>query len=366
MSERIRVLVVDDSVVYRKLVSGILSELPMVDVVGTAASGSAALARVAELQPDLLTLDVEMPEMDGLEVLQELRRQGSDVGVLMVSAHTVRGGDLTIRALELGAFDFVTKPNLSALEENRAALSSSFKAILWAYATRHRVRGMLRDAQVTQAAPAPAPTLAPVRVPGGTEVLRRTAGTTLVLVGVSTGGPTALASVVPALPPDLPAPVIIVQHMPAVFTHSLASSLDAKSALRVKEAEDGEVATAGNVYIAPGGQHLRVVSSAAGSRILRITDDPPEQGCKPSVDYLFRSAAHLGPIGVLAVVMTGMGTDGTVGARLLKRTGARIVAQDEDSCVVFGMPKSVIAAGVVDKICPLGGIAAEICRAVRG
>lgn len=358
MTSPLRVLVVDDSLVFRKLVSEVLSSLPDVQVVATAPDGKSALARIAELKPDLVTLDVEMPELNGLEVLKELRKRTTDIGVLMVSSHTVRGGDLTIRALELGAFDFVTKPDSGALEDNRASLESSLRAILRAYSASYHVRGLLRGVVAPPPSPSPPPAM--------TAMQRAVPSAKLIVVGVSTGGPTALAAVIPALPANLAAPVIVVQHMPPVFTRSLASSLDAKSALRVKEADDGEVPVAGYVYLAPGGRHIRLVASPGVGSRLRVTDDPPELGCKPSADYLFRSVAHQGAAAVLAVVMTGMGTDGTLGARLLKRAGGRIIAQDEASCVVFGMPKSVIDAGVVDKVCPLDGIPAEICRAVRG
>lgn len=359
MSERLRVLVVDDSLVFRKLVSEALGGLPDVEVIGTASDGKAAISRVRERQPDLITLDVEMPEMDGLSVLEQVRARWPEVGVLMVSAHTVRGGERTIRALELGAFDFVTKPDQGDLEANRASLATSLRAILQAYAARHHVRGMLRKMASSPHLPAPLP---PPPAPAPEPSSRAD----LVLIGLSTGGPTALAAVVPALPQNLPAPVIIVQHMPPVFTRSLAASLDAKSALQVKEADDGDLLAPGAVYLAPGGKQLRLVVSPSGERRLRVTDDPPEHSCKPAVDYLFRSVANQGVKNVLAVVMTGMGKDGTVGARLLKRIGARIVAQDEATSVVFGMPKSAIDAGVVDKVCALGEIAAEIRRAAQG
>ncbi len=359
----LRVLVVDDSVVYRKLMCELLSTLADVEVVGTASNGKLALARLEEWAPDLLTLDIEMPEMDGLALLEEIGRRNIDVGVLMVSAHTVRGGDLTIRALELGAFDFVTKPERGALQENRASLIASLKAILGAYAARRKIHGLLR----AMGLPSPVPPRSGTSVGPHAQhpVASPKANANLVLIGVSTGGPNALARVIPALPADLEVPVVVVQHMPQTFTRSLAASLDAKSGLRVKEATDGEALEPGTVYIAPGGQQLRLVE-AAGRRVVQLTDDPPEQNCKPSVDYLFRSVSHHAQRGVVGVIMTGMGNDGTLGSRLLKRTGATIMAQDEATSVVFGMPKAAIDAGVVDKVCPLDDIALEICRTVWG
>ncbi|MBI5534145.1 MAG: chemotaxis response regulator protein-glutamate methylesterase [Deltaproteobacteria bacterium] len=369
----LRVLVVDDSVVYRKLMTELLSGIAGVVVVGAECNGRTALTRIEELAPDLVTLDIEMPGMDGLAVLEELRTRKLEVGVLMVSSHTVRGGELTIRALELGAFDFVTKPQHGALEDNRFSLAVSLQAIVKAFVAGHRIRGMLRKvaprpprspSPPALTASAPALSLPPAaRTPRQSHPPAWKVG--LVLIGVSTGGPNALGRVIPALEAELDAPVVVVQHMPAVFTRSLAARLDAQSALRVKEAEDGEAIEPGSVYIAPGGRQLRV-AMAAGRRQIRITDDPPEMNCKPSVDYLFRSVSLLPSHGVLGVIMTGMGSDGMLGCRLLKRAGAQIIAQDEASSVVFGMPRAAIDAGVVDKVCSLDSIAEEITRAVRG
>jgi two-component system chemotaxis response regulator CheB len=185
------------------------------------------------------------------------------------------------------------------------------------------------------------------------------------LIGVSTGGPAALAVLLPALPADLNAPVLIVQHMPPMFTKPLAASLARKTALHVKEAQDGDVAQANGIYLAPGGAQMKVVAGTRGETVLRITDDPPENGCKPAVDYLFRSAALQFPGRAVATILTGMGNDGTAGLRLLKRGGCRSIAQDEATCVVFGMPKEAIAAGLIDTVAPLDRIAAAIVRSVR-
>jgi two-component system chemotaxis response regulator CheB len=195
-------------------------------------------------------------------------------------------------------------------------------------------------------------------------MLRR-AGTPLVLIGVSTGGPGALAKVVPALPADLGAPVFIVQHMPAMFTQPLAASLDKKSAIRVKEAQEGETAQANCAYIAPGGSHMKLSAGTKGEIIIRITGDPPENGCRPAVDYLFRSVALQFPGRSIATILTGMGSDGTEGLRMLRRGGCFSIAQDEASCVVFGMPKEAIQAGLVDIVAPLESVAASIIRSLR-
>jgi two-component system chemotaxis response regulator CheB len=352
----VRVLVVDDTVVYRRIVSDALAGMPGVELAGTASNGRLAMSRMASLQPDLVTLDIEMPEMDGIEVLQAMNAAGIRAGVIMLSSLTVRGGEMTVRALELGAFDFLTKPEAGTPEANLTQLRSRLLPMIQAFARRREIRAILRGGHSPAAPPAALPS--PAR-----RVLRR--GPPLVLIGVSTGGPGALARLMPALPADLGAPVFIVQHMPALFTQPLAASLDKKSALRVKEAEEGERAQPNWVYVAPGGRHMKLAAGPQGEIVLRITDDPAENGCRPAVDYLFRSAALNFPGRSVAAVLTGMGADGTAGLRLLKRSGCFSIAQDEASCVVFGMPKEAIHAGVVDVVAPLDAIAASILRSVR-
>lgn len=358
---KIRVLVVDDTVVFRSIVTEALSGIPDVEVIGSAANGRLALSRISALQPDLLTLDVEMPEMNGIEVLEEMKAAGSSTGAIVLSAHTVHGGELTVRALELGAFDFLAKPEKGTPQDNVRLLRDGLRPLIQAFARRRARRGI--------AGPALSGPMSIGQTAAGTgvtsaRVARRT-GPPLVLIGVSTGGPGALAHLVPALPGNLEAPVFVVQHMPPLFTKPLAASLAAKSSVRVKEAVDGERAESGCVYLAPGGNQMKLTRSAAGDIVIRITDDPPENNCKPAVDYLFRSAALAFPGRSIAVVLTGMGSDGTAGLRLLKRGGCVSMAQDEASCVVFGMPKEAIQAGVVDVVHPLEGIAGAIVRAVR-
>jgi len=356
----LKVLVVDDTAVFRKVVSDALALLPDVEVVGTANHGRAALARIAELKPDLVTLDIEMPEMDGVEVLQALKNQGSSVGVLVLSALTTVGGAMTMKALQLGAFDFITKPSGGGPERNRDLLRAELEPRVKAFSQRLTVRRLLAQARPGgPAAPPPRPALPP-RPPAA-----RPARPEMVVIGVSTGGPTALVEILGALPADLGVPVLIVQHMPAIFTRSLAESLCLKSKLRVKEAEDGEALAANVVYLAPGGKQMKVTADGPIKRI-RVTDDPPEGHCKPAVDYLFRSVAHDFPGKATAVILTGMGNDGTLGLRLIKRHGGHVIAQDEATCIVFGMPREAIEAGVVDVVTPLPGIADEIVRAVRG
>ena len=357
----VRVLVVDDTAFYRRAVSEALAGIPGVEVAGTAANGSIALSRIESLQPDLLTLDVEMPGITGLEVLESIAGSARRPGAIMLSSHTPRGGRMTVRALELGAFDFIAKPEGAGASMNLVALREQLASIIRAFERHRQVRTLLtpeakRVRPIAAVAPAPPP-LASRRRPSR--------GSPVVLIGVSTGGPAALATLLPTLPADLGAPVLIVQHMPPMFTQPLAESLARKCLLPVKEAEDGETAGSNCVYIAPGGRHMKIEAGPAGALLLRLTDDPPEHSCRPAVDCLFRSAALQAPGRAVAVILTGMGQDGTAGLRLLKRSGCHSIAQDEASCVVFGMPREAIHAGLVDSVEPLDRIARAIVRYVR-
>jgi two-component system, chemotaxis family, protein-glutamate methylesterase/glutaminase len=363
LAEPLKVLVVDDSPLYRKVIGDILGELPGVQVVGTAHNGKMALSRLQALRPDLLTLDVEMPEMDGLEVLRAIQSQGLDVGAIMCSTLTQRGSDTTIAALELGAFDFITKPNGSSLDENRRSLRNALAPLTQAFASRRRIKKILRGSIPPPSQGVPEPSLAANR-PGAGPSRRRLPA--VVGIGVSTGGPAALAQMLPQLPGNLGVPFLIVQHMPPIFTHSLAQRLDAKCSVKVQEAADGMPLLPNVALIAPGGKQMKVASSVVpAQKIVRITGDPPENSCRPSVDYLFRSLAeHYGDLAA-AVIMTGMGSDGSAAIKLLKKRGATIIAQDEASCVVYGMPKEPIESGAADMIVPLDQLAAAICRLVK-
>lgn len=371
----LRVLVADDAALFRRTISDVLASLPEVEVVGSAANGKLALQKVRELKPDLLTLDLEMPELDGLGVLDALRQSGDKVAVIVVSALTRRGGDLTLRALEKGAFDFITKPDTAGAETSRANIRLELAPRLRALANRLAIRNILHRPTPSPAGPVNAtshptePKPAGSNLTGITDRMNRLVSATkleMVLIGVSTGGPVALARLLPQLPKDLGVPVLIVQHMPPVFTQSLADSLAAKCALQVREAVTGEVIVPNTIYIAPGGKQMRLAANPTGSRVIQITDAPPENNCRPSVDYLFRSVASHFPGRAMAVILTGMGNDGTLGLRLLKRQGAFVIAQDEASCVVYGMPKAAVEAGVTDVVLPLEAIAARITATVRG
>lgn len=380
----LRVLVVDDAVLFRRAIADALALLPGVEVVGSAANGRLALQKARELKPDLITLDLEMPEMEGMEVLDALRRSKDKAAVIVVSALTRRGGELTLRALEKGAFDFITKPDTSGAAESREAIRRELAPRLSALAHRLAVRNILRRPPSAAGATPPTGSHAPATPAATAGIEPKPAGTSLdgiagrmnrlvsplkpemVLIGVSTGGPNALARLLPQLPKDIGVPILIVQHMPPVFTLSLAESLGAKCAVRVCEAAHGDALAPNTVYIAPGGRQMRLAPGPNGGRVIQITDDPPENNCRPAVDYLFRSAASQFPGRSMAVILTGMGNDGTLGLRLLKRNGCYTIAQDEASCVVYGMPKSAVDAGVADVVLPLDDIAARIAATVRG
>jgi len=355
----LKVMVVDDTILYRKIVSDVIAEIPGVEVVGTAHNGKAALLKIKTLHPDLLTLDIEMPEMSGLELLERLQTEAPDVGAVMVSTLTQEGGRMTMRALELGAFDFIPKPQSGTMAENKTAVKNALEPILQAFS---RIR---RNKRPVHQHPATSKSVRPRTYPSSTikPAVKRAGASSIIGIGISTGGPNALARMLPKLPGDIGVPVLIVQHMPPMFTQSLAKSLDSKCALEVHEAKNGEPLRPNVVYIAPGGKQMKIVAGADGrQRVIKITDDPPENSCKPSVDYLFRSIAELYVGRSTGVIMTGMGSDGTAGLKLMKSNGAVVIAQDELSCVVFGMPKEPIQQGIADVVAPLDAISQEILR----
>ncbi len=373
----VRVLVVDDTILYRKVISDILKAEDNIEVVGTASNGKIALTKIASLKPDLLTLDIEMPVCDGLGVLEHLRREHPEVGAIMLSSLTRRGGEMTMKALELGAFDFIPKPDGGTAAENQAAIREALIPKINAYARRLSLKKRLqerghgpiiapgrRDTVAGRTGTHPAGEAAG-KAPAITPARKRALASTIVAIGISTGGPNALTKMLPMLPSPLGVPIVIVQHMPPLFTKSLAESLDSKCALKVKEGENGEPLKNDVIYIAPGGKQMKVVAAGPGHGRIKLTDDPPENNCKPSADYLFRSFAALYKERATGVIMTGMGNDGTKGLLLFKRHGAPVIAQDEQSCVVYGMPKEAVNAGVVNIQVPLDRIAAEIVKTIK-
>jgi len=352
--KKLRVIIIDDSVVYRKLISDALCDIPCAEVVGTAPNGKIGLDKINNLKPDVITLDVEMPEMNGYQTLQRLKEQKSECDVIMVSCVNRDSAKATIKSLALGAFDFIAKPDNNDREANAKEIKRHIQHILSAISTKRTLRNVKGKASVTKEAPKPLrKKIIPPKLTGRTQI---------VVIGISTGGPEALSRVIPTLPKDLGVPVVIVQHMPKNFTSSLAELLNKKSKIKVVEAENHQELEAGVVYIAPGGKQMKVISSGS-KKVLLVTDDPPENNCRPSVDYLFRSIAKLYKEETLAIIMTGMGSDGTLGLRLIKRHAAKVIAQSEETCVIYGMPGEAVKAGVVDEVVPLNQIAGEIKKA---
>ncbi|MBA3016245.1 MAG: chemotaxis response regulator protein-glutamate methylesterase [Proteobacteria bacterium] len=359
----IKVLVVDDTIFYRTVVCDILKTFPNVEVVGSANNGAIALSRIKTLKPDLITLDVEMPVMNGLQLMVAINEQGLDVDCLMLSSKTEKGSAITMQALTLGAFDFITKPDASTPADNIRELTTHLRKFISIFEQRlilkrkMGTKGMVKKSGAALAALQTKEILAV-----STRAANRTEKSQAVAIGISTGGPNALNILLPKLPAHIGVPIFLVQHMPPMFTASLAKCLDDKCQLKVKEAENGETVVANTVYIAPGGKQMKVASSVGLDKIIRITDDPPENNCKPAVDYLFRSAAREYGSKLTCVVMTGMGSDGQIGMTVAKASGALTIAQDEASCVVYGMPKAVIDAGVADVVAPLDSIDRAIIR----
>lgn len=374
INKKVRVLVVDDTIVYRKAVSDILEELPEVEVVGVAHNGKIAMSKIKTLKPDLLTLDIEMPAMNGIEVLEELRKNNLNVGAIMLSTLTSEGGEMTMKALELGAFDFILKPQSKNIQEGKNEIKKLIHPMIRAFSRSLITPSLLRrpispprpqvKPSLASAGSRPAVPLAANRAGGAASTFK--GRSEIVTIGVSTGGPNALAQVLPRLPGNIGVPLVIVQHMPPVFTKSLAASLNKKCELTVKEAEDREILENNVVYIAPGGKQMKLVASADGrNRQIKITNDPPENSCKPSVDYLFRSVADYYVGRTTAVIMTGMGSDGTSGLEVIKSKGGFVIAQNEKTCVVYGMPKAPIENGLTDAIVPLDRIAEEILKSLK-
>ncbi len=345
--DQIKVLIVDDSAFMRKILTDILNSDPVINVVGFARNGKEAIEKVMLLKPDLVTMDVEMPVMGGIEALSYIM-QSNPLPVVMLSSLTSDGAEATLSALELGAVDFVEKPSSIYAINPKDMKAEIINKIKVAAAAKVGRRGS------TEATVQTIESRSSFR-----EIKRQAIGSKrqLIAIGISTGGPRALQSVIPALPKGLTAPVLIVQHMPPGFTRSLAERLNSISNVTVKEAEDGEKLRDGWVYIAPGDYHLQIVEGQSKELTVRLSKEPPVSGHRPSADVMFKSIVDLSNTDAIAVIMTGMGSDGSNGLKLLKESkGAYIIAQDEESCVVYGMPKSAVKLGIVDVVSPLSRI----------
>jgi two-component system chemotaxis response regulator CheB len=361
---KIRILVVDDAAVVRRAVAEELGKDPALEVVATAANGRIALARMAQVNPDVVILDIEMPEMDGLATLKELRKTHRHLPVIMFSALTERGASATLDALALGATDYFTKPsNLGGLDASleviRDQLIPEIKALCGSADGQREVPAGLSGAGL-----APTPTGLPASKPVARVPAAKTGAVHVVAIGASTGGPNALAEVIRGLPADLPVPLLIVQHMPSMFTRLLAERLSAQFPIRVAEGVSGSVLKPGHAWIAPGDYHMVVVRDGAQARLL-IHQDPPENSCRPAADVLLRSVARAFGGNSLAVILTGMGQDGLRGCEVVREAGGQVLAQDEATSVVWGMPGHVVRAGLADRVLPLSLIADEILRRVR-
>lgn len=351
-------LVVDDSVVIRRLISHALTEDPHIEVVGTAADGSIALQRVPQYQPDVITLDVEMPVMDGLETLRQLRARYPAIHVIMFSTLTERGTAATVTALSLGAADYVPKAaNAGSLDRSMESLRSELVPKIKQF---YCLPGTAQQAASNSSAPAIS-TATPAKLVSRKDVL----APKVVAIGVSTGGPNALAEVLPMFGADFPLPILIVQHMPPVFTRLLAERLNSLAALTVEEAKDEVLVQPGKILIAPGDYHMKLRRNTGGQVAVALNQEPQENSCRPSVDVLFHSVAEVYGGAVIAVMLTGMGADGVRGMTQLRRQGAYVIAQDEATATVWGMPGAVVKAGLADSVVPLSSVVPEILKQVK-
>jgi two-component system chemotaxis response regulator CheB len=348
-------MVVDDSVVVRKIVTDVLSQDPAINVVGTAPNGRLAVTKVGQLQPDLVTMDIEMPDMDGIEAVRAIRGGAggegrSRVPIIMFSTLTERGASATLDALSAGANDYVTKPaNVGSVAQSMESVREQLVPKIKALTGRPLTAGI------------PAPRIAPVAPPPPVARVRPRQEPAVLVIGSSTGGPEALTKVLPLLPASLPVPVLVVQHMPPVFTRQFAQRLDRLCTLDVVEAVAGTPLVPGTVHIAPGDFHL-TVTATGGIRRTALDQGPAENFCRPAVDVLFRSAVAAYDGAVLGVVLTGMGSDGRLGAGQIRAAGGTVVAQDQATSVIWGMPGAVTHAGHADEVLPLGTIAEAITR----
>lgn len=355
----LRLLIVDDSAMYRQALKSIVEVIPGVHCIGVACDGKEAMEKIVSENPDVVTLDMEMPVMSGMDVIKAVTAKNLNVKLIIVSACSQSGAEIAINALKLGAYDFITKPNRlggsGAKEDIRRQLADKLGVLQGSLnAVIKRPASTIYPAKSTGQKPAigkPSPAVTGSVVENPTKTAQITSRLNVrpkaIAMGCSTGGPKALIKLFSGLQSELDVPIFIVQHMPPMFTQTLAKSIDEISALSVKEAEDGDKPLPNHAYIAPGGRQMKLVDGDAGIEI-KITDDEPENFCKPSVDYFFNSVAEIYKGGSLGVILSGMGSDGSKGLRKMKSHGVTVLGQDEGSCVVYGMPRVAQESGLVD------------------
>lgn len=348
---KIRILIADDSVVIRQSLKRCLEQEPLFEVVTIAHNGNQALEKIQLYKPDIIILDIEMPELNGIETLQILREQQNETPVIMFSTLTQNGAEITFQALALGANDYMTKPSsTSGLGQDQIELDmlQGFRSRILAL-TKHKLKLEARKPELMTRAglnPSESAKPSPLALNSFSSPNRITA----IGIGISTGGPSVLEHVISALPMDFGQPIFIVQHMPAIFTKYFSEYLNSRAKLEVVEAQDKQVVEAGKVYIAPGDYHMQVKANATAGLIIALNQEAPENSCRPSVDVLFRSLAEVYGRGCLGIIMTGMGQDGLKGCEGLHSLGATVLAQDEASSTVWGMPGMVVKAGLTSRI----------------
>ncbi len=353
---KIKVLVADDSVVIRKMLSDTLNQDPDIEVVGTAANGSICIKKIPLVKPDIISLDVEMPEMNGLEALVKIREEWPDLPVIMFSTLTQSGATATLDALAKGATDYVTKPSTATgLDQGIDRIKSEL--ILKIKALCSEAVGL----DIPHNLPKPKPDVSQHHALRQTQEQKALHRIDVVAIGVSTGGPNALAKLLPVFSANFSIPIVIAQHMPPYFTQLLADRLNSETEVTVEECKSGSVLEPGHVYIAPGDYHM-LVEQHENDVVAILNQDPPENFCRPSADVLFRSVAKVFGRNALAVVLTGMGHDGTDGCQHIQDRGGQVIVQDEATSVVWGMPGFVVKGNLADKILPLGQIGEEIIQ----
>jgi two-component system chemotaxis response regulator CheB len=360
-TQKTKVLVVDDSVIYRKVLTDAMGQIEGIEVIGTAPHGALALKKLALQPADLVLLDVFMPEMDGVETLKHIKKDFPKTSVIMISGATTKDAGITLQALAMGALDFIPKPQTESAEKSMEFLKSELKRVVQLFYLKNPKSSYGVISTGTQRIPIQKPPKPIVikPIPAGKF--------NLVVIGVSTGGPNALGVLIPHLPADLGCPVLVVQHMPPMFTASLADHLNKKSPLEVREAKEGDLLQANTVLIAPGGYHMTIKKNGVQNLEYKIVlnQDPPVHSCRPAVDVLFKSVSENMNGNILSVVLTGMGEDGANGVEILKSKKAYCLAQDEKTSVVYGMPRAVAQRGLADEILPLEMIASRITALVK-